>query len=69
MLALSLIRGIIFYPMLVVIGAALGWLILPWRFGISPGSPHMMIAMWGGGVFWLMVVVIVGSVALSQTFK
>lgn len=63
MLFVSLIRGFVFYIAFFGAGAGLAWLILPWRYGISPGSPHMMMAMMGGGAVLALAVITALSLA------
>lgn len=66
MIWLSFLRGVLFYPLVIALAMGLGWLVLPWRYGESPSSAHMMIAIAGGGAFWILVLVVVAAVALSQ---
>jgi len=66
MLFVSLIRGLVFYVVLLALGTGLGWLVLPWRYDMSVGSPHMMMAMIGGGVTLILAVVVVLSFATTN---
>lgn len=66
MLFFSLLRGFVFYLAVFAAIGGLGWLILPWGQGVSPGSPHMMIAVAGGGAVLIFLVIMLGCVLLSQ---
>lgn len=65
MLFVSLVRGLAFYIALLALGTGLGWLILPWRYGMSPGSPHMTMALMGGGAMLLLAVIVAASLATT----
>lgn len=66
MIFVSLLRGLVFYIALLALGTGLGWLILPWRYGMSAGSPHMIMAMMGGGIVLILAVIVMFSLATTN---